>query len=269
MLAPWIIEHFPRHRIYLEPFGGGASVLLRKPRVYAEVYNDLDSEVVNLFRILRDEARAVRLIELLRLTPFAREELDLARASAGDEMERARRLVVRSFMGHGPDSYRIGTKAGFRGNAHGAGRTPQADWRNYPDSLAAVVDRLRGVKIENRPAIELIAGAVEPDCLIYVDPPYVWSTRTKRRGPEARPSGGYEHEMTEADHRALLAHLLASPCMIVLSGYETDLYDENLRGWRKVTRDAYADGMSERTEALWINPPAAAALGQATQPVMF
>lgn len=272
MLAPWIIQHLPPHRIYIEPFGGGASVLLRKPRVYAEVYNDLDGDVVNLFRVLRDEmgiGSAARLIELLRLTPFAREEHDAARAPCTDPIEAARRLVVRSFFGHGPDSYRMDSKTGFRGNAHAAGRTPQADWRNFPDSLAAVVDRLRGVKIEHLPGAALLRDVQDPDCLAYVDPPYVWSTRTKRRGPTQRPAGGYEHEMDEDAHAELLAVLAGCPGMVVLSGYENEQYDAALPGWRKVTRDAYADGMSERTEVLWINPRASAALGRPTQTSMF
>lgn len=267
ILAPWIVAHLPKHRIYLEPFGGGASVLLRKPRVYAEVYNDLDSDVVGFFRVLRDEVTAARLIELLKLTPFARAELALARDPSIDPVEAARRLVIRSYFGHGPDSYKIESKSGFRGNAHAAGRTPQADWRNYPGSLAAVVDRLRGVKIENRPAVDLIEAADGPDCLIFADPPYLWSTRTKLRGAgEKRPAGGYTHEMCEADHVALLGALTASPCMVVLSGYPSALYDAALTGWRRIQRDARADGQHARTEVLWINRSAAAALDRDAAP---
>jgi DNA adenine methylase len=270
MLAPWIIEHFPAHRIYMEPFGGGASVLLRKRRVYAEIYNDIDSDVVNLFRVLRDPSSAPRLIELLALTPFARDELDAARFEATDPIERARRLVVRSFFGHGPDSYRMSSNSGFRGNAHAAGRTPQADWRNFPDSLAAVVDRLRGVKIENRPGLELLAEVVDPDALVYVDPPYLWDTRTKRVGAESKPHGGYTHEMARADHVALLEMLPRVRGMVVLSGYPSPLYDKALPGWTKVERAAFADGMSERTEMLWLNPACSAALaGQHRQGALF
>jgi len=98
-LAPWIISHFPRHRFYVEPFGGVASVLLRKPRSFHEVYNDLDGNLVNLLSVLRDETTRNKLIEDLRLTPFAREEFVLARRDADDPIERARRTIVRSFMG--------------------------------------------------------------------------------------------------------------------------------------------------------------------------
>jgi DNA adenine methylase len=273
MLAPWIVEHFPPHRIYIEAFGGGASVLLRKPRVYAEVYNDLDKDVVSFFRVLRDDALAARLIEQLHLTPFSREELLAARAPCEDAVEAARRLVVRSFLGHGPDSYKMDSKTGFRGNVHAAGRTPQGDWRNYPESLVAVVDRLRGVKIENQPATSIMRKVVEADCLTYLDPPYEWSTRTKLRGPDAKPGGGYAHEMTGADHVEFLEVAASMAGMVIISGYPTALYDEALAGWRRVEREARADGQSLRTEVLWINPAAAAALdaarGRHDQPGLF
>src|SRR5437868_3648689 len=98
-LAPWIVSHFPPHRVYVEPFGGAASVLIQKPRSYGEVYNDLDQDVVNLFRILQVPAQAAALRDKLRLTPFSREEFELGYLDAEDPVERARRLVILSFMG--------------------------------------------------------------------------------------------------------------------------------------------------------------------------
>lgn len=101
--APWILQHFPPHRVYVEPFGGAWSVGFRKERSYAEIWNDLDGELVNLFRVLRDTARAARLVEAISLTPFARDEFNAAYTPARGALERARRLLVRSFMGHGSD----------------------------------------------------------------------------------------------------------------------------------------------------------------------
>src|SRR5579859_5689382 len=103
-LAPWIIGHFPAHRCYVEPYGGGGSVLLRKPRSYAEVYNDLNNDVVNLFRVLRDPPAYRKLLNLLRRTPFARVELEQAYRPTRDRVERARRTLVRAFMGFGSAS---------------------------------------------------------------------------------------------------------------------------------------------------------------------
>ena len=130
-LAPWIIEHFGRHRVYVEPFGGGGNVLIRKPRSYAEIYNDLDGDAVNFFRVLRDPIQSSRLIELLKLTPFSREDFALAYNRSDDPVERARRLVARSFMGFGSNGHNRCT--GFRANSNRSGTTPAHDWSNYPD----------------------------------------------------------------------------------------------------------------------------------------
>src|SRR5882672_6697622 len=119
-LAPWIISHIPPHRIYVEPFGGAASVLLRKPRAYAEVYNDLDDWAVNLFLVLRDPEMSTQLTEQLRLTPFSRTEFECDRElgeAHGDRVELARRLVVRSFMGFGSNAHN-GRSTGFRANSN-------------------------------------------------------------------------------------------------------------------------------------------------------
>jgi DNA adenine methylase len=118
MLAPWILEHFPPHRIYTEAFGGAGSVLMRKPRAkLVEVYNDLDGEIVNLFRLLRDPETAGALKRLLTATPFARVEFEESYRAHQDALEQARRTVVRSFMGFGSDSA-SGTKTGFRANGN-------------------------------------------------------------------------------------------------------------------------------------------------------
>lgn len=257
-LAPWIIAHLPPHRIYVEPFGGAASVLLRKPRSYAEIYNDLDGEVVGLFRVLRDPVLAEQLEQQLRCTPFARSEWLAAYDWCADPVEQARRLIVRSFMGYGSDATRRDLTTGFRSNSNRSGTTPAQDWRNYPDLLHRLTARLQGVVIENRPAAEIMAKHDAPDVLHYVDPPYVPSTRniSHRRH-------GYNHELTEPDHHVLLRQLRALRGAVVLSGYPHPLYDETLADWQRVERKAHADGARERTEVLWLNPAAASHRQQA------
>lgn len=244
LLAPWIIENLPPHRVYVEPFGGAASVLLRKPRAYAEVYNDLDCDVVNLFRVLRDAESGARLAELVRLTPFARDEQVEAYDPTDDAVEQARKLIVRSFMGFGSNGTHRAT--GFRANSNRSGTTPARDWFNYPEALAAVVDRLRGVTIENRDACEVMAAHDTDEALHYVDPPYL---------PDTRDAGGdYAHELTADDHEKLLVFLRGLKGAVVLSGYPHSLYDDALPGWTRIERAALADGARARTEVLWINP---------------
>jgi len=246
-LAPWIIQHFPPHRVYVEPFGGAASVLMRKPRSYAEVYNDLDGEIVNLFRVLRSD-RADELVRLLRLTPFARAEFVLSYERDDDPVEQARRTVVRSFMGFGSNAHNQAT--GFRSNSNRSHTTPAHDWRNYPDAMETMVERLRGVVIEHRDAREVIAQHDSPETLHYVDPPYPFGTRN--RGPD------YAHEMSDDDHRALADVLRRAQGMVVLSGYACDLYDVELYpDWHRVEKAALADGARKRTEVLWLNEAAA------------
>jgi len=260
LLAPWVIEHLPAHRVYVEPFGGAASVLLRKPRAYAEVYNDLDSDVVGMFRVLQDLASASRLIELLKLTPFARAEFELGYEISGDPIEEARRLIVRSFMGFGSDGFNRAVKTGFRSGSNRSGTTPAHDWTNYPEALGAIVGRMRGVVIENRPAVQVMEKHDSAETLHYVDPPYLPETRSDKSRKGGDRYHAYRHELNEADHRELLERLFALKGMVVLSGYPAPLYDDALPGWKRVERVALADGARERIEVLWINPQAQAAL---------
>lgn len=250
-LAPWVIEHLPRHRVYVEPFGGGASVLLRKPRSYAEVYNDLDGEIVNLFRVLRD--RPGEFERLVRLTPYAREEFALAYEPADDPLEQARRTLFRAQAGHG-SSGSTGRKTGFRSNVTRSSTTPADDWRNHASILPTAAERLRGVIIENAPALEVIARYDGPETLFYVDPPYPLLTRTNT----AKWDRIYRHEMSDDDHRELAEVLHNVRGMVVLSGYPCELYDRELYpDWHRTERGAQTDARAQRVEVLWMNEAAA------------
>lgn len=259
-LAPWIINHFPPHRVYVEPFGGAASVLLRKPRSAGECYNDLDGSLVNLFSVLRDVEQAAELCRRVGLTPFARAEYDLAFEPTDDPIERARRLVVRSYMGHGSSSAISTRSTGFRASlVNRGGALPAGEWPGMPAALQAISGRMQGVLIECRPALQVVERYDADDTLVFLDPPYVQETRSaKRRGGQAFHA--YTHEMTDKDHLGLLDWACGAKSMIVLSGYASRLYDERLECWRRFTIDTHADGALDRTEVLWINPAAGAAL---------
>lgn len=241
-LANWIIQHLPKHRVYVEPFGGAASVLLKKPRSYSEVYNDLDGEVVNLFRIARDRGEELRIA--LELTPFSRDDFVESYLETTDPLEQARRTVVRSFMGFGSNSHNRPT--GFRANSNRSGTTPAHDWRNYPGAFGSIIERLRGVVIENRDATAVMIAHDGDDTVHYVDPPYVASTRDK--------GDDYRHEMTDNNHIDLAMTLHELRGSVVLSGYRSALYDEMYSNWRCIERNAHADGALDRVECLWLSP---------------
>jgi DNA adenine methylase len=254
-LASWVIGFFPPHQCYVEAFGGAASVLLQKERSYAEVYNDLDGDIVNFFEVLRDAGLRARLIEALMLTPYARAEFEGAYEEASDPVERARRTAVRAQMGFGSASA-SGGQSGFRTDTRRAYATAQHLWSRYPAGLAAVGERFADVLVENKPAVEVIRQHDEPTTLHFVDPPYL---------PDTRVSGNryYRHEMTAEQHAELLTVLSGLSGMVVLSGYPSDLYDCSLSSWQRhetTSRVSAARGTSVRTEVVWLNPACAAAL---------
>lgn len=244
-LAPWIIQHLPAHRVYVEPFGGGGSVLLRKPRSYAEIYNDLDGEIVNLFRQARDNGDA--LTRAVELTPFARAEFTEAYAPHGDLLEQAKRTLIRSFMGFGADAV-TGKASGFRANSRRTGTIPAHDWMNFPANMREVVQRLRGVVIENRDAMDVMRAHDCDEAVHYVDPPYVHSTRSGHR-----PSHTYRYELSDPQHRELAAGLRKLRGAVLLSGYRSPLYDELYGDWRRFDKNTHADGARERVESLWLS----------------
>lgn len=224
-LAPWIVSFFPQHALYVEPFGGAASVLLHKQRVHCEVYNDVNDEIVNVFRVLRDPDMAARLARAIELTPFARSEFDLAYQPSDDPIEQARRTVSRAFMGFGSGAAFSKHATGFRTGVRGDRKqSAAADLLSWPAEVPAFVDRMRGVTIESRDALYLMARTDRPGTLFYVDPPYPLSTRGSARGVRQK----YAQELTDDDHRRLAGVLHDLQGMVVLSGYPCDLYDREL-----------------------------------------
>ena len=248
-IAPWVMQHLPPHRIYVEPFGGAASILLRKPRSKIEVYNDLDEEIVGIFRVVQDPVMCRMLMKRLRRTPYSRREFELAFQSSADPVIRAQRAITRAYQAFHHEALFNLNKVTFADARHRTGGHSKAhEWMSYPRNLAAVCQRLQGVIIECRNAVEIIRVQDTPDTLFFVDPPYMPSTRSKT---------GYRCELDEQGHRELLATLCGVKGMVVLAGYPSALYDDELDGWQRVERPHYAAGSAKvRTEVLWISPKA-------------
>lgn len=252
-LAPWVIEHFPRHRTYVEVFGGAAGVLLRKERSQVEVYNDLDSQVFGFFKILRSPEHLSQLLHLLELTPFSREEFDLTYEYSADPIEAARRFVSRCFFGHGTCSIDVDDSNGFRSCDIRAGKSYAREWAKVPSAIATAAARLQGVTIENLDFRKLIPKLDHPDTLFYVDPPYLMETRSAG-------GKGYTHEMTQEDHCQLAWLLARCKARIVISGYPSELYTDLFQDWRRDEKRVSANGQRgavSRLECLWMNFPAA------------
>ena len=262
-IADWVTSHFPPHAVYVEPFGGAAGVLLRKTRSRAEVYNDMDGEIVNVFRVLRDQQQANQLRDACLLTPYARAEFDLAQEPSDDPVEQARRTLFRAWSSFGSAGATRG-RTGMRTFTKPDKRyTPVAGaWlrladaipvftKRLADAIPVFTKRLAGVVIENRPAIDVMKQHDTPDTLHYVDPPYLPETRTFDGGRY------YRHELTPQDHATLLNELLQLQGTVVLSGYDSELYKDLLSGWachRLGTTGSSRFGSVSRTECLWVSP---------------
>jgi DNA adenine methylase len=246
-MAAWIISHFPPHGLYCEPYGGGGSVLMRKQRSQGEIYNDLDGDIVNVFRVLRNAKQAKELERLCRLTPFAYEEYKLAYEPCEDVVERARRVIFRSFASIGSDGVSR-RNSGFRGLKNNETNVTAAqEWSRWPDAIDAFVARLQNVLIEHRDAARLFDLYDRPETLFYVDPPYVMSTRSKS-------SVLYSNELNDDQHTKLAERLRSLRGMVVLSGYSSALYDGLYSGWQKVSKKSTAQNGKGRVECLWLSP---------------
>lgn len=242
VLAPKIVAAFPQHRTYVEPFAGGASVLLRKPRSQVELINDLDDEIVTLHRVLRDRGEDLR--HRLELTPYCRAEFELSYERASDPVEQARRTIVRCFQGHGANAF--GVRTGFRSNSK---RNASADWARYSDALHRLTARLRGVIIERADAFDILRQHDRPDTLFYIDPPYCPTLRGFGRD--------YRYELSESDHVRLAAALSELQGAAVISGYRSDLYDTLFSDWIRIDFPSRAEDRTPRTECIWLSRPPA------------
>lgn len=240
-MAAEIVSMMPPHRSYLEPYFGSGAVLFNKPRSAIETVNDIDGDIVNFFKVLREQPD--RLIEAISLTPYARDAFDDAHENRGrDDFDKAYRFAIRSRMGHGFKTYQ---KNGFKIDVYARERSYCVNaWNRMPDQLREAALRLKDVQIENRPALELIKKFNYENVLIYTDPPYLLNTRGGKQ---------YRCEMDEQDHLDLLAALHDHKGMVILSGYPSEMYDRELRGWHKITRKSYNQNSDPRTEVLWCN----------------
>lgn len=234
----------PKHHSYLEPFFGSGGVLFNKPRSHIETINDLDDDVINLFDWIRRDPEL--LAKAIYWTPYARAVYDNAvelYKSETDSFKRAVFFYTKLMMGHGFRTNEI--KVGWKNDIQGREKAYAAlDWSTAPERIKTAAERLRGVQIENRPAIEVIRRFNHPNVLIYADPPYLLSTRHGKQ---------YMHEMTESDHIELLTALRDHRGPVLLSGYDSDLYNRLLYDWYRDEITAMTQTATKRREVLWMN----------------
>lgn len=240
-LANKIVELLPKHKTYLEPYFGSGAVLFTKEPSAIETVNDLNDDVVNLFKVIQQEPAA--LAEKIFLTPYSRKIYDKAwEIRPENEIDKALNFVIRSVMSHG---FRNIEKSGWKMDINGRERAYAVKhWNDLPELVQEMTLRLKQVQIECRPAIELIEKYSREDVCMYVDPPYVLSTRTRKQ---------YTVEMEDREHEELLDILNHSKAKIILSGYDSDLYNKRLSNWGRAEFTATAEKGLPRLEILWMN----------------
>nr|WP_320146020.1 DNA adenine methylase [uncultured Anaeromusa sp.] len=240
-LAEWIVSHMPPHKIYLEPFFGSGAVFFNKPESETETINDIDGNVVNLFKAIRDNP--LDLAEKIEMTPWAREEYVKSYEQAGsDDVEKARLFLVRCWQAFGAKTC---CKTGWAFDRSGTVYKPNL-WRKLPKRILDVADRLKSAQIENMEAVKLIEAHNRENTLIYADPPYMASTR--------RNSALYACEMGgQEEHERLLKALISHSGPVLLSGYNSELYSDYLVGWERMTMPARTEKGLAAEESLWLN----------------
>lgn len=245
-IAGQLVGMIPPHHSYVEPYFGSGAMLFNKPISDIETVNDLDSNVTNLFRCIQQDSE--RLARLVMTTPYSREIYEkqfTSGHSCASRYQRAAGFLVKCWQGYGyrTNGYRVGWKNDVQGRERAYALW---NWYRLPDWIIEITERLRKVQIENRPALEVIRRFDYPNVFIYLDPPYVMGTRAGKRKQ-------YLHEMTDEDHEELLAFISKSNAKIMISGYESEMYDTYLNDWNKVYLQSCAEGGSSRTEVVWMN----------------
>lgn len=250
-IGKWIVSLMPEHHTYVEPYGGSFSVFFQKPPSESEYLNDIDHEIANLFRVLRNQPKELE--RTIRLTPWSRIEYEDSFHPTDDPVELARRTLIKHWMSQGGTAngrYRSGWRHNGALNGVGAGVTQQ--WRNLPERIMSAVERLKDAQIECRPALEVLGRLNHSGVLAYIDPPYL--ARTRRFKPMYR-----QEMLDDTQHIEMLEFLTQDyQGMVMLSAYESDLYDDLLEGWGKYHQVSQADRGGDRQEVLWLNPAAEA-----------
>ncbi|MCE5199213.1 DNA adenine methylase [bacterium] len=253
-MAAKLLPLFPEHRTYVEPFGGGGSLLICKEPSPVEVYNDLDADLVNFFHVLRDPALFPDFYNRAWLSPFSREEYLFCRDHLNDDpspAERARRFFVLarfSFSGL------VGKSFGINVTSSSGGMVEKVSaYRNILCALPLIAERLSRAEIECRDFRQIIRIYDRPETFFYLDPPYV---------PSTRKCGGYRHEMTEQDHQELVELLRGIQGKAMLSGYPNELYDS--LGWQQMEWQVNCSAVG-RTRATGLQ--GAGAMGEAQKRV--
>ncbi len=238
-ISEWIISHFPEHKVYCEPFFGSGAVFFNKKPSYIETINDIDGNIVNLFKVCREHPE--ELARLIEFTPFSREEFVSCYEQVENPIEQARRTLVRYHQSFGASN---SSKKSWRNvQTYGGPRTATM-WNYLPERVIGISNRLKEAQIENIDALELIRRYNDENTLIYCDPPYLQSLRKKNM---------YAHETPDEYHVKLLDALKESKSKIVLSGYDNPMYDEALAGWNTDEKITTAQMGKHRVEKLWFN----------------
>jgi len=252
--ADWLIERFPEHVRYVEPFGGAGHVLCAKSPIAFEVFNDLDGRIVNFFRVLRDQESFERLQLMLELSPYARQEFAevVTTSLCEDPVENARRFFVLMRQARGGLGMSKVTSRAWAVSKRVRRKMPESvsKYLSAIDGLPEVHDRLREVTIEHLPALEVIDKYDDNDTFFYLDPSYLPETR------HGKKAATYGCEMTYEDHVALLDRILAVAGKVMISGYASQLYDDKLKGWRREELAAtahVANSGQSRIEVIWMN----------------
>lgn len=238
-MAKWICSYMPKHNVYLEPFAGSLAVFFEKERSHIETVNDLDGEIVNFFRVIREFPE--QLEKKIALTPYSREEYENAFIPADDNVERARRFCTRCWMGIGCSNL---YKNGFKSGQQSKSPNPAAAWNFLPETIKLAAVRLKSVQIEQMPALELLLRYDTEDVFIYLDPPYLYDVRKKYL---------YKYEMSDEEHEKLILTVIGHKGKIMISGYDNEMYNSYLKGWNKVCKETIAESGAKRVEVLWMN----------------